>query len=334
MSKEEVVRLSASRIKTLQTCSWTYYCNYVLKLPQKNNSGAMRGTIAHLVFEILSNPRHHKYVKKILKKETCESVPSVWKLIFKTAKKLGLDMDETVKPLKKEGEKTNLKCIDEMIIVGLKFDFTDIKGFISSEWAFDITNESPKYRIVGFVDRMLKSPDGTLVVRDYKSSKKIFDNSELESNLQSMMYSLAIKKSHPGTYKDIVAKFLFLRFPDNPEKSSPIFSDEVLEGFEHYLEYVGEQLQNFNEEKGKTNFAKHDFGKKWMCQTKSGWKCPYLEAMEYKALVDKDGKLIKCIFNSETFNKEDMKEGYSVQVRNYEGCPAWKKKEMKDAFDF
>jgi hypothetical protein len=258
----------------------------------------------------------------------------VWKLIFKTAKKLGLDMDEIVKPLKKEGDKTNIKCIDEMIIVGLKFDFLDIDGFISSEWAFDITNEIPKYRIVGFVDRMLKSPDGTLVVRDYKSSKKTFDNSELESNLQSMMYSLAIKKSHPNTYKDIVAKFLFLRFPDNPEKSSPIFSDEVLEGFEHYLEYVGEQLRDFNEEKGKTNFAKHDFGKKWMCKTKSGWKCPYLEAMEYKALVDKDGKLIKCIFHSETFNKEDIKEGYSVEVRKYEGCPAWEVKKEKDAFDF
>ena len=39
---EELVRLSASRIKTLQSCSWSYYSNYVLKLPQTNNSGAMR----------------------------------------------------------------------------------------------------------------------------------------------------------------------------------------------------------------------------------------------------------------------------------------------------
>ena len=144
---EELVRLSASRIKTLQSCSWSYYSNYVLKLPQTNNSGAMRGTIAHLIFEILSNHRHHKYVKRIVKKNTCEAVPSVWGLIFKTAKKIGLDLDEMVKPLKKEPEITNLKCIDEMILVGLKFDFMDIKGFVGSEWAFDIVNESPKYRI-------------------------------------------------------------------------------------------------------------------------------------------------------------------------------------------
>ena len=67
----ELVKLSASRIKTLQSCSWMYYCNYNLKLPQKNNSGAMRGTVAHLIFEVLANPRHEHYVKQIVKNGTC-----------------------------------------------------------------------------------------------------------------------------------------------------------------------------------------------------------------------------------------------------------------------
>jgi ATP-dependent helicase/DNAse subunit B len=331
---EELVRLSASRIKTLQSCSWSYYANYVLKLPQTNNSGAMRGTIAHLIFEILSNKRHHKYVKRIVKKDTCEAVPSVWRLIFKTAKNIGLDLDEMVKPLKKEPEITNLKCIDEMILVGLKFDFMDIKGFVGSEWAFDIVNESPKYRIVGFVDRLVKEADGRLVVRDYKSSKKPFDAEELESNLQSMMYTLALKKKYPNEYKEIVAKFLFLRYPKDPEKSSPVFSDTVLEGFEHYLEHISQHLQNFSDEHAKTNFARHDFSKKWMCQTKSGWKCPYLSAIDYKVLLDKDGKIIKSVFASDDINKNDIKEGFIVEQRRYEGCPAWEVKKQKDAFDF
>lgn len=331
---EELVRLSASRIKTLQSCSWSYYSNYVLKLPQTNNSGAMRGTIAHLIFEILSNHRHHKYVKRIVKKNTCKAVPSVWSLIFKTAKKIGLDLDEMVKPLKKEPEITNLKCIDEMILVGLKFDFMDIKGFVGSEWAFDIVNESPKYRIVGFVDRLVKEKDGKLVVRDYKSSKKPFNAEELESNLQSMMYTLALKKKYPSEYKEIVAKFLFLRYPNDPEKASPVFSDIELEGFEHYLEHISQHLQNFKEDHAKTNFAKHDFGKKWMCQTKSGWKCPYLSAMDYKVLLDKDGKIIKSVFASDDINKNDIKEGFTVEERRYEGCPAWEVKKQKDAFDF
>jgi ATP-dependent helicase/DNAse subunit B len=331
---EEIVRLSASRIKTLQSCSWSYYSNYILKLPQTNNSGAMRGTIAHLIFEILSNSRHHKYVNKIISEETCEAIPSVWKLIFKTAKKIGLDLDEMVKPLKKEPEITNLKCIDDMILVGLKFDFMDTDGFVGSEWAFDIINESPKYRIVGFVDRLVKEGDNRLVVRDYKSSKKTFDAQELESNLQSMMYTLALKKKFPDTYSEIVAKFLFLRYPKDPEKASPVFSDIELAGFEHYLEYVSNHLQNFNEEHAKSNFAKHDFGKKWMCQTKSGWRCPYLSAIDYKVLLDKNGKIIKSIFASGEIPQDEIKEGFSVEIRRYEGCPSWNVKSQKDAFDF
>ena len=43
--------LSASRIKTLETCSWTYWVNYHLKIPQRSNDGSDRGTICHTVFQ-------------------------------------------------------------------------------------------------------------------------------------------------------------------------------------------------------------------------------------------------------------------------------------------
>lgn len=334
---QEIVRLSASRIKTLQSCSWTYYANYVLKLPQTNNSGAMRGTICHLIFELLSNPRHAKYVKTIVKKKSCLKIKSIKRLILKHANKMGLDLTEIVKPLKKEAEITNLECIDAMILVGVNYDFLHKKAkqeFISSEWAFDITSESPRYRVVGFVDRLVHcKEEDALIIRDYKSSKKTFAAAELESNLQSMIYSVAAKKHFPH-FKKVKAKFLFLRYPDAPEQQSPEFTDEELLGFEHYLEYISNLLSNFDETKAKANFAKNDFGKKWMCQTKSGWRCPYLEAIDYKVLLDENGKTIKSIFNTEEFKPEELKENYSVEVRHYDGCPAWKQNNDKKDFGF
>ena len=60
-------KLSASRIKVAQTCSWLYWAKYVLKLPDRSNDGAKRGTICHLVFECLGNPRHKHHFKKIVK---------------------------------------------------------------------------------------------------------------------------------------------------------------------------------------------------------------------------------------------------------------------------
>ena len=288
----DLIKLSASRIKTLQSCSWMYYCNYNLKLPQKNNSGAMRGSIAHLIFEVLANPRHEHYVKKIVKSKTCLEYPAIFKLIIKAAKREGLDLDEMVQPLKKSGQEiTNLKCIDEMILVGLRFDFIGGYKVIGSEWEFDITNESPKYRIGGFVDRIFKDKK-QMIIRDFKSSKKAFKGDELESNLQGMMYSLAVRKKYQKQ-KDVLVKFLFLRYPDDPERECPHFSEDELRGFEHYLEYINGYLQNFDEKKARSNFAAYEFSKKWMCQTKSGWRCPYLNAFEYKVLVDKDNKIIK-----------------------------------------
>ena len=59
--------LSASRLKTLETCSWSYWCNYHLKLPQKQNEGALRGTVCHLVFEMLVKKKHKKHYTLITK---------------------------------------------------------------------------------------------------------------------------------------------------------------------------------------------------------------------------------------------------------------------------
>jgi|688.fasta_scaffold00095_71 hypothetical protein len=329
---ENLIKLSASRIKTLQSCSWTYYCNYNLKLPQKNNSGAIRGTIAHLIFELLDKQRHKGYIKKIIKADTCLKIKSIRRLICKLAKRENLDLDEIVKPIKKNGaEASNLTCIDQMILVGLKFDFTTSDKVLGAEVEFDISNTQPAYRISGFIDRIFEK-DGALIVRDFKSSKMVFQGEDLESNVQAMMYTLATKKMYEQSApRDILVKFLFLRYPDNPERGCPKFSEEEIKGFEYYLEYLNEYLKNFNEKKGKANFAANDFGKKWMCQTKSGWRCPYLNKIEYKVLLDENKKIIKSIFINESFKDGDIKENFSVENRVYEGCPAWKA--SKNDFD-
>ena len=67
----ETKTLSASKIKTLQSCSWLYWCKYHLKLPEESNSGASRGTICHLIFECLGNPRHKHHYKKNNKTSKC-----------------------------------------------------------------------------------------------------------------------------------------------------------------------------------------------------------------------------------------------------------------------
>ena len=109
-------RLSASKIKTLESCAYKYWCTYHLKLPRSSNDGASRGTACHLVLEVLLNPRHRHKIDILLKSNTIESVPSIPRLITKTLLKLGYYSEE------------NLLMCDEMILVALNCDFLGERG--------------------------------------------------------------------------------------------------------------------------------------------------------------------------------------------------------------
>ena len=108
---EPTTPLSASRIKTAQSCSWLYWCKYKLGLPEKSNDGARRGSICHLVFEVLGVKGRKRYFNKILKTEDVFSVPSIKRLILKHAAREGVDDQE------------NVELMKDMIFNGLTYDF-------------------------------------------------------------------------------------------------------------------------------------------------------------------------------------------------------------------
>ena len=75
--------LSASKIKTLKACSWQYWCKYNLKLPDKTNSGALKGDTVHIVLECLGAKRHKHNYNKIIKGKKTFASKSVKRLILK-----------------------------------------------------------------------------------------------------------------------------------------------------------------------------------------------------------------------------------------------------------
>lgn len=336
--------LSASRIKVLEDCSWKYWCKYILHLPDPKNDGAVRGTVCHLVFEVLLNSRHKRHYDSILKEGTIEASPPVARLVEKG--------------LKREGEefltKENYELCDKMILVGLNQDFfgEDNGGVVESgELKFLLENEDPKYKILGFIDKPIVYENGKRIkLVDYKTSKSKFKGSEITANLQAMAYSLASKKLWPKL-ESVITEFLFLKFPKQPVQEIEISKDQM-SGFEYYLADLFKMINNFTKEDAKSNYASRQpypsdktFGGPLNCGfakrpgqlKKDGslmWHCSFKFPFDYFVVIDKDGKQLRSARHEEELT--DLGEGEKIEMKHYEGCPAHcgSPEKQDDPFDF
>jgi hypothetical protein len=303
--------LSASKVKTLDTCSWTYWCKYHLGLPDGTNSGALRGTLCHTIFELLLKKKHRKHYEAMLEVNDIKGSKTIHRYVLAYLRK------HKIEKYGKESFEENYDLVNNMILVGLKIDFFGEGGVIDKpEQDFEIKSKKPKYNIKGFIDKPVQYKDkNTVEVVDYKSSKAKFRGEELTSNIQAMMYTLAAKKLWPKL-KRIIVKFLFLRFPRQPVQELE-FSDEQIKGFEHYLEHVNTVVENFSEEDACANFAA-DNSSHWLCgPAKSGWICPFHKPFDYYVLLDEKGSQVS------SSHKDDLNPsgGQTVEKREYEGCP-------------
>jgi hypothetical protein len=333
------VILSASKIKTAESCSWKYWAKYHLNIPEKNNDGARRGSICHNVFEYLSKQKTKKDYNKIVKNQDPMCVKNVREIIVSQASRDGID------------DEANISEICLMIMNGLSCDFygeeLGIPSQAFSELAFDI--EKNGYHIRGFIDQLFLYEDKKIaLVRDYKSSKKMFDGKEVEDNLQDYMYCLAVRHLFPD-YSDVSSEFLFLKFIKNgatqdagQNKAGVIrmkrLTDKDLQGFEIQLAEVQSYLENFTEKDAKSNFAydqdfpsDNSFGGKLSCgfaqekgqMKKDGtpmWHCPFRHDFKYYKIFDETGNFVSsCI--EEDFVESMIPKGGKSSLESYLGCP-------------
>jgi len=321
--------LSASRIKTYNTCSWLYHAQYHLGLRDidGSNDGAKRGTICHLILEVLLNPRHQKYIVEIVANGT-DSIPSVWRLVLKHAKILQVDDD------------ANLKLIKGFISTGLKADYfcQEVQDpnhngekfweLQKPEKKFQIESENPEYKILGFIDKNAISCCGKKGrVDDYKTSKAKFTGKDKDFNVQGLMYALALWKELD--LEEVDVNFLFLKFPKDPWQRFK-FTDKHLKGFEVYLSEIYLYLKDFNTKKATSNFARFNdsyflCGKEKGALKKDGspaWVCSLKYPFVYYELKNKEGKIIGTS-KIEQDMVDKMKEGDTIEEKLYLGCPAW-----------
>lgn len=336
---EPITTLSASRIKTAESCSWLYWCKYKLKLPDRSNDGARRGSICHLIFEVLGEKRRKHYFDEIIRTLDVFSVPSIKRLIMKHAIREGVD------------DETNVQMMKEMTLNGLMYDFfgnTDqepTEEHSEKDFHIVVNDGVVKYKIRGFIDKLFLYKDKKYaLIRDFKTSKETFKGKDAEDNMQDLMYSLAVKHLFPE-YETKQSEFLFLKFDLIPDiKKSGIVRMEPLDehdlhGFEHHLTEIQQYLDNFTEESATKNMAAYkgfpsdgSFSCKLLCGfakekgqlKKDGtpmWHCGMKFDFFYYDINDADGNFSRSCFDDE-FSEDMVPDGGSYEMKYYPGCPA------------
>jgi hypothetical protein len=353
MSKK--VRLSASRISTVEKCSWVYWCKYINQIPDSSNSGASKGSVCHNIFEYLGKDRHKKHYNNIIKQNSISGSKAVLKLVETQARL----QDPPVNSAE------DLDMIDAFIVNGLNHDFygdSNEKPFEAlSEKTFDIEIDDgdKHYYIYGFIDKLFLYDKGKrAVIRDFKTSKKVYVGKEITNNLQNLIYCLAVKKMYPNC-EELQTEFLFLKFDLESDllgldgegvlKMEPMSLNE-LDGFEYHLTEIQSYLDNFNYNTACSNFAADQpypedksfsgplscgFAKQPGQLKKDGtpmWHCNYKFPFDFFALKDSDGNIIKTAKEGEEHKlSPDDSVGEYLEKMHYEGCPKFNT--QKDSFD-
>lgn len=319
------VKLSASSVKQLTTCSWVYYCEKVLKLKGPTHPKTILGTCIHHFFEILTNKKHAKYVELLssMDNPTILAIPQLKRLAFFILRHNGLDIEEWINDF------------DNLAVVGLLDDFyqSDSEYQSNPEYEFHITGSN--YICHGFIDKYViekptpEYPVGKVRIIDYKTQKDKFTDEQLSFNLQALIYQLAIW-TELGIPADV--EFKLLR-----HKESQIVKwqgEKALLGLQIYLSDVAQYLSNFDIKKASNNLAKFNKKNSWLCGMRCQYPgqlkkdgtpyfyCHYRFPFTYYAKYDSENNVLKTSKNVlELLN--NCSKGEFVREHHYKGCYAF-----------
>lgn len=335
-NEKELTPLSASRIKTLETCAMVYKAKYILKIPEPSSTVATAmGSTMHEALELLFKADKSMFNKA--RKHGVKKEKELVKLINEESSKYGL-------------EKESVETIYQMIENVISDDnfFGDKDGNLvenHAELPFDIVQETPngKFRIKGFIDRIHLDGTGHLHVRDYKSSKKLFEGKDISSNIQGSMYCYAGRKLFPDS-KSSHCEFWFTRFDlkNGGKIILPKVSDYENLGLEIELATYQNIVENIDDDFVENNLAAakgypsdNSFSGMVACGyakypghlKKDGtpyWHCSFKFPFEFYAIVDEDGNRIKtAVLNEKHLLEQELKEGQKIKKFKYRGCPYW-----------
>lgn len=235
-------KLSYSRMNTYDMCAAKYFYSYILDEEQVFGPAASLGNVLHSVLE--------DHVGEELKMPDMLESMDKYRREYDPDKLIDNDLLDAGENML--GEFVDRHKDEEFEIIG-------------KELAFEIVIGSALVR--GFIDLVVRAPDGSIHVIDYKSGKFEVSKKDVPDNLQLGIYALAVKNLFPEE-DSIYAELYYLR---SGRRKGHLFKADDLESvYDRVLDKVNEIIEDrhFKVVNDKTFVCSFcDFRKTGVCKT-------------------------------------------------------------------
>jgi len=184
----QLIKLSASAVKTYEQCPRKYFFNYIERAPKKEWAHFDLGNLCHRSLEFF----HEENMKKDINKNSWNKLMGA---CFKKARKGYPKMTDDLLTEAKDlltGYLTMLK----------KKGLTDVKG-VETAFKFNIAEN---ILLRGFLDRVDLMEDGRLHILDYKTTKNV----QYLDDFQLLVYGLWLRREYPDI-ESFRGSYLLLR---------------------------------------------------------------------------------------------------------------------------
>jgi len=195
---------SHSRLSTFEQCPFKYKLKYINKVKSEipDTVETFLGSRVHEILEKLYMDLEHQ--KKNTVEELIQYYQSQWKKHW----------SEDVVIVKKQYPMKNYQKMGEHYLKDYYshcFPFDQNKTIAIEDRIVIDLDESGKYKLQGYIDRLSEKKNGHYEIHDYKTNSRLPTPEHIKNDRQLALYAIGVKKQYPNV-KDIQLIWHFLKF--------------------------------------------------------------------------------------------------------------------------
>ena len=284
---------SHSRLSSFENCAKKFHFRYVLETPAETEG-----------IEAFVGKRVHEVLERLYVFVGQDMLPSIEKVIARYHAFWEEHYDAERVRIVRSGTKTEdyialgERCLRGYYAKHYPFDRDETLA-TEKRFVFDL-DDAGEYGFQGIIDRLVRAPDGTVEIHDYKTGRWMPPQKQLDEDRQLALYQIGVANEYGH---DIPVRLVWHYLARGQRKTStrtPEQIEEVKRAAISVIDHIGDRKRELD---GKLESAKREFELKLPHEPEDTWE-------------DKKKEVEKEVFSAKRNKLCDWCEYKSL-------CPAW-----------